>query len=412
MSSVSVARNCCSSWRLAQDNNRAVHSWSTLNPARHEFYLSKTLRSSSSRLRKSHLSKQRLRSNGNGSEGREKGKTSENERDQHLVSFSETDHKSQGLTSLFHKQPVSVNIGTLSSYEQEELAVDGGISSGRFVLEADEVQELKNSTGLSEDELLLHLVSPAATLARPPVSLFHVGAVGLGASGRAFVGINLEFRRLPLSCSVHAEQFLVVNLLHHGEEALRTIAVSAAPCGYCRQFYSELACAAGVRFIFGSGSYTLDELLPQRFRPQDLLGEPPPPLLLEPQDNPVRLAPGSEAAAAELLNSGGPLALAARQALEQARRSYAPYSGCPAGLGIVAEDGRVYSGAYIESAAYNPSLPPLQSALVSALVQGMPSYQRVTEVILAERSGVEVRHAAATELMLSQIAPHAPLRVL
>lgn len=35
----------------------------------------------------------------------------------------------------------------------------------------------------------------------------------------------------------------MVNALHHGERDIRKLAVSAAPCGHCRQFYSELACA-------------------------------------------------------------------------------------------------------------------------------------------------------------------------
>lgn len=66
-------------------------------------------------------------------------------------------------------------------------------------------------------------------------------AVGLAASGAAYIGVNLEFAGAPLSQSVHAEQFLAANLLLHGERRLRTLAVSAAPCGHCRQFYSELA---------------------------------------------------------------------------------------------------------------------------------------------------------------------------
>lgn len=67
--------------------------------------------------------------------------------------------------------------------------------------------------------------------------------MGLGISGRLYVGVNLEFARLPLNNSVHAEQFLVVNAIHHQERELVKIAVSEAPCGHCRQFYSELCCA-------------------------------------------------------------------------------------------------------------------------------------------------------------------------
>jgi cytidine deaminase len=42
---------------------------------------------------------------------------------------------------------------------------------------------------------------------------------------------------------VHGEQFLMANLLLHKERSLHSLAISAAPCGHCRQFYSELACA-------------------------------------------------------------------------------------------------------------------------------------------------------------------------
>jgi hypothetical protein len=48
---------------------------------------------------------------------------------------------------------------------------------------------------------------------------------------------------MPLNQSVHAEQFLIANLISHGEQELIALAVTAAPCGHCRQFYSELHCA-------------------------------------------------------------------------------------------------------------------------------------------------------------------------
>jgi len=99
-------------------------------------------------------------------------------------------------------------------------------------------------------------------------------------------------------------------------------------------------------------------------------------------------------------------------ALGAARDSYAPYSRCPAGLAVVTAAGAVYAGPYLESAAYNPSLPPLQAALATAVTQGMASYERVVEVVLAERDGVEVQHEAATRLALQYIAPNARLHVL
>jgi hypothetical protein len=58
-------------------------------------------------------------------------------------------------------------------------------------------------------------------------------------------------------------------------------------------------------------------------------------------------------------------------------QSYAPYSRCPAGVSLIAAGNRVYSGGYVESAAYNPSLPPLQTAIIDAVVDGMPGYTQV-----------------------------------
>lgn len=286
-----------------------------------------------------------------------------------------------------------------------------GVLGGQFQLEPAAVQALLKEHSLTEDQLLAELLKPAAELARPPISSYHVGAVGLGGSGALYVGVNLEFARLPLYNSVHAEQFLLVNALHHGERELRRLAVNAAPCGYCRQFYAELACAETVRFSFAGGTYSLGQLLPMRFKPADLLPEPSPPLLLEPQRNAVQLT----AAARELLRqrSGEPVFVrAAAQALQEAVGSYSPYSHCPAGVAIVTPDGNVYSGGYIESAAYNPSMPPLQTAIIDAVIDGMPCYTAAEEVVLVELASGQVQHAPTARVVLEQIAPQARLTVL
>ncbi|KAL4430922.1 hypothetical protein ABPG75_006178 [Micractinium tetrahymenae] len=286
-----------------------------------------------------------------------------------------------------------------------------GILDGKFRLEPAEVAALRELHGLGEDELLARLIQPAAQQARPPISSFHVGAVGLGASGALYVGVNLEFAHLPLYNSVHAEQFLLVNALHHGEREIRRLAVSAAPCGHCRQFYSELACAETVRFSFQGGTYSLGQLLPMRFKPQDLLSDPPPPLLLEQQDNRIQLTSASRAALQQ--RSGEPAFVrAAAEALAAAVGSYAPYSRCPAGAAIVTAEGDVYSGGYVESAAYNPSLPPLQTAIVVAVIDGMPCYTAAHEVVLVELATGAVQHALTTRVALEQIAPQARLTVL
>lgn len=45
----------------------------------------------------------------------------------------------------------------------------------KFWLEASEVQELLKENNMNEDDLLKSLITPASSLARPPISSFHVG---------------------------------------------------------------------------------------------------------------------------------------------------------------------------------------------------------------------------------------------
>ena len=127
---------------------------------------------------------------------------------------------------------------------------------------------------------------------------------------------------------------------------------------------------------------------------------------------------------------------AAQAALQQARACYCPYSQCPAGVSVITGSGAIYSGGYIESAAYNPSLPPLQMAIIEGVTDGMPHYTevslsaqsplsavckltspalllQVTEVVLAEKKDVQVQHADSTRTLLRQIAgEHARLTIL
>ena len=72
-----------------------------------------------------------------------------------------------------------------------------------------------------------------------------------------------------------------------------------------------------------------------------------------------------------------PFMEAVKAAMQQATQSYAPYSHCPSGLAIATAGGAVYSGPYLESAAYNPSLGPLQAAIVDAVTDGIAYYTEV-----------------------------------
>ncbi|XP_010526400.1 PREDICTED: cytidine deaminase 1-like [Tarenaya hassleriana] len=285
----------------------------------------------------------------------------------------------------------------------------------RFVIQPEEAESTAKQLGVSVVEVLPSLVKPAKSLARPPISKFHVAAVGLGSSGRIFVGVNVEFPGLPLHHSIHAEQFLV------------NVAVSAAPCGHCRQFLQEVPGASDIKILItdpstfptragacnGDEFERLSSLLPHRFGPDDLL-EKGVPLLLEPHDN--RLTVPDLDRDGEICNDGADSdhrSKLRRVALAAANRSYAPYSGCPSGVAVVDCDGRVYRGWYMESAAYNPSMGPVQAAMVDYVANGGGGgYERIVGAVLVEKADAVVRQEHTARLLLQTICPTCDFKVL
>jgi len=51
-------------------------------------------------------------------------------------------------------------------------------------------------------------------------------------------------------------------------------------------------------------------------------------------------------------------------ALDAAKQCYAIYTNAYAGVAIEMKNKKIYAGKYIESVAHNPSLPPMQAALI------------------------------------------------
>ncbi|KAI5664683.1 hypothetical protein M9H77_24006 [Catharanthus roseus] len=328
----------------------------------------------------------------------------------------------------------------------------------KFVLSATEAESLVQSLGLpSVLHLLAALVQPAQSLARPPISNFSVGAVGLGSDGRVFLGVNLEFPGLPLNQSVHAEQFLLTNLAVHRCPRLVYLAVSAAPCGHCRQFMQELRDSSSLQIFIAPQPHPpasihqnlengdksivfkpLLEFLPSPFGPSDLLGKDSP-LLLEPHENGLYLTSShadvndasqtrpnlsnGEANGFDFYENSGKIGngfcekfeksetLLKIAALEAANNSHAPYSGCPSGVALMDFDGKVYQGSYSESAAYNPSLGPVQAALVAYIAGGGGGYERIVAAALVEKEGAKVSQEDTARLFFKRVSPKCEFRV-
>jgi cytidine deaminase len=260
------------------------------------------------------------------------------------------------------------------------------------------VQELASSTGLEIDQLMLQLIPLAKTLAQPAVSGFSVGAVARGQSGALYLGANLEFAGCPLQLTVHAEQATVINAALHSELALSALAISAPPCGYCRQFLQELATASQLEILLADRPATkLSTYLPGAFGPADLgiVGG-----LLTPQHQVVVLAK----------NRGNQQHSAAIDlALQTAQGSYAPYTRALAAVVLFTTDGRMFSGPYLENAAFNPSISPIQAAAVALMLSGR-RMSEVTQATVVCRVDSAIDHVAATRFLLEQVAPGAAIQ--
>lgn len=288
----------------------------------------------------------------------------------------------------------------------------------RFVISASEAESMAQKANLpSVLHLLPSLVPSAQRLARTPISNFHVGAVGIGGvSGRVFLGVNVEFLNLPLNYSIHAEQFLLTNLSLNAEPSLSHFAVSAAPCGHCRQFYQELRNASSLNVLVADSdlptAFTpLSHFLPHRFGPENLLSKHLP-FLLEPHHNGLSFLTNSQpngltTTAANNLDS---LRYAA---LDAANKSHAPYSGCPSGVALVDADGNIHKGSYAESAAYNPSIGPAQAALVAYIANGGGGhgYENIVAAVLVEMESAIVKQEHAARLLFQTISPRCEFKV-
>lgn len=288
---------------------------------------------------------------------------------------------------------------------------------GKFVLEASEVKTLLEENDMDVDTLLQALVAPAATLALPYLSSFYVGAVALGQSGRVYIGGNLEFPGSTLASSVHAEQCLTANLLRHREPGILTVAISAPPCGHCRQFFSEMCCVETMRIIFGEGPknvYNLADILPHRFGPQDLLEDESQPLLLQEQCHCLDFTPAAQhifRVQREDSSDDDAFREAATAALEAARRAYSPYTRCPSAVALVSPLG-IHCGSIVENAAHNPTLQPLQAAFANARFDGLTAYSTVAKAVLVELENPPLRQASFVQALLQVVAPDAVLHVL
>ncbi len=250
------------------------------------------------------------------------------------------------------------------------------------------------TSGVSLEQLMLDLIPLAQKYAIPTISNFFVGAVSHGLSGSLYFGANYEFPGQALSFTVHGEQAATAHAISFGETGIDMLAISAAPCGYCRQFLNELTTASKLLIVLpNTPTKFLSTLLPDAFGPGDLGVTA---ALMSPQSHGMTLI--------------SPADDVTKAALQAANASYAPYSFSYAGVALKTSDGSIYTGSVAENAAFNPSMSPLEAAVVTLTINGGKKYSDIVDAVLVEATASQASQIGATRDVLATMTK-VPLRV-
>ena len=113
-----------------------------------------------------------------------------------------------------------------------------------------------------------------ANAAYAPYSHFRVGAAVLAESGKVYGGANVE--NTSYGATMCAERCAIFAAVNAGERRITAIAVTATPCGMCRQVMREFCEPKAFKVIVAKSAedfkeFTLEELLPEGFGPEHLV---------------------------------------------------------------------------------------------------------------------------------------------
>ena len=127
---------------------------------------------------------------------------------------------------------------------------------------------------------LLELAVEARDHSYSPYSHYSVGAALLCKDGRIYQGCNIE--NASFTPTICAERTAFFKAIYDGIREFAAIAIigsgdlPAFPCGVCRQVMSEFCDGDFILIVSNADrseivTETLDEMMPHRFGPKDLL---------------------------------------------------------------------------------------------------------------------------------------------
>ena len=121
------------------------------------------------------------------------------------------------------------------------------------------------------DAELLAAADSVAERAYAPYSGFHVGVAVLCRDGRVIEGVNVENAAYPLGVCAERTAFSWAIAEGYRPGDFVIAAITASPCGGCRQWLAEMQVE---HVVFHNGGriveMTVDELLPEQFDAGDL----------------------------------------------------------------------------------------------------------------------------------------------
>lgn len=235
-------------------------------------------------------------------------------------------------------------------------------------------------------KLAMQLLPIAACYSHTAISHFNVGAIAIGEQGDFYFGANQEFAHTAIQQTIHAEQSAISHAWLRDETRITDVVVNYTPCGHCRQFMNELQGAAKLNIhLPHSQNNPLHRYLPDAFGPDDL------------HIDVHLLAKGNHHLAANHADT------LVNQAINAANQAHCPYSNTPHGVAILFNNGDVVTGRYAENAAFNPSLPAMQTALNFAFLNDK-KLANIERVVMAEKAGA-LSHKAMAEQLLASVSP-------
>ena len=247
-----------------------------------------------------------------------------------------------------------------------------------------QVQQVCQQLKLEPLALAMQLLPVAACYSHTDISHFKVGAIAIGEHGDFYFGANQEFAHTAIQQTIHAEQSAISHAWLRGEKRISDMVVNYTPCGHCRQFMNELHQAENIAIHLPHSQHNpLHSYLPDAFGPKDLDIHT---LLLNQEDH--------------QLDEKHPDQLV-QEAIHAANQAHCPYSNSPHGIAILFRNGEIITGRYAENAAFNPSLPALQTALNYAYLNNL-DLAEIERIVLAEKP-TKLSYREMTEQLLNTI---------